>query len=185
MVAKSGGKEILTTEQFEADVLSPDLTERPVLVFYSAPWCGPCRLVRTRLSLGLLRSIAEVIVLFFPSYLISFVLFHTPQTTILQSNPVVKGVMKDFAGRIDVVEVCTDDFAEIAAEAGVVSIPTIQLFYGGELIDTIVGCVAKNVLSKAVAKVLEDSVGEVPVEDDEDGEDGEEGERNKDGGDEK
>jgi len=76
--------------------------------------------------------------------------------------------MKDFAGRIDVVEVCTDDFAEIAAEAGVVSIPTIQLFYGGELIDTIVGCVAKNVLSKAVTKVLEDSVGETPIEDEDD-----------------
>lgn len=88
--------------------------------------------------------------------------------------------MKDFAGRIDVVEVCTDDFAEIAAEAGVVSIPTIQLFYGGELIDTIVGCVAKNVLSKAVTKVLEDSVGEIPVEDNEGDEEG--GEEKKDEG---
>ena len=64
--------------------------------------------------------------------------------------------MREFAGKIDVVEVCTDDFAEIAAEAGVVSIPTIQLFYGGELIDTIVGCVAKNVLASAVVKVLEE-----------------------------
>mmetsp|Transcript_10074 Transcript_10074/g.16655 ORF Transcript_10074/g.16655 Transcript_10074/m.16655 type:complete len:270 (-) Transcript_10074:36-845(-) len=133
MIAKSGGKEIFTTEQFEADVLSPDLTERPVLVFYSAPWCGPCRL----------------------------------------SNPVVKGVMKDFAERIDVVEVCTDDFAEIASEAGVVSIPTIQLFYAGELIDTIVGCVAKNVLSKAVTKILEESVGETLIEDEDGGEDDE------------
>ena len=95
----------------------------------------------------------------------------------LQSNPVVKGVMKDFAGRIDVVEVCTDDFAEIAAEAGVVSIPTIQLFYGGELIDTIVGCVAKNVLSKAVTKVLEETVGEELIED----EDGEAVDEDKDG----
>ena len=87
--------------------------------------------------------------------------------------------MKDFAGRIDVVEVCTDDFAEIAAEAGVVSIPTIQLFYGGELIDTIVGCVAKNVLSKAVTKVLEETVGEELIEDED--EDDEAVDEDKDG----
>jgi len=55
-----------------------------------------------------------------------------------------------------VVEVCTDDLPEIAEEAGVVSIPTIKIYYGGELMDTIVGCVAKNVLGNAVEKILDD-----------------------------
>ena len=127
MIAKSGGREILTTEQFYAEVVSPDLTARPILVFYSAPWCGPCRL----------------------------------------SNPVVRDVMKEFAGKIDVMEVCTDDLPDVASEAGVVSIPTIQLFYEGEVLDTIVGCVAKNVLASAVVKVLEEAV-EVNVAEDAD-----------------
>ena len=58
---------------------------------------------------------------------------------------------------------CTDDLPEIAADAGVVSIPTIQIYYRGEVQDTIVGCVAKKVLSMAVEKVLEDFCeGEAP-----------------------
>jgi thioredoxin 1 len=64
--------------------------------------------------------------------------------------------MKQFSSEIDVVEVCTDDLAEVAEQAGIVSIPTIQFYYGGEVMDTIVGCVAKSVLANAVAKVLED-----------------------------
>ena len=64
--------------------------------------------------------------------------------------------MKQFAGEIEVVEVCTDDLAEIAEDAGVVSIPTIQFYFRGQCLDTIVGCVAKSVLANAVEKVLED-----------------------------
>jgi len=72
------------------------------------------------------------------------------------SVPVVKDIMKQFTGRIDVVEICTDDLAETSAECGVVSIPTIQFYYRGVLLDTIVGCVARSVLSNAVTKVLDD-----------------------------
>lgn len=114
-VAKSGGKMIVTEEMFTKNVLSKDIP-RPVLVFFSAPWCGPCRL----------------------------------------TNPVVKEVMKQYSGEIDVVEVCTDDLAEIAEQAGIVSIPTIQFYFGGKTLETIVGCVAKSVLAAAVDKVLED-----------------------------
>ena len=72
------------------------------------------------------------------------------------SVPVVKEIGKQFNGQIDVVEICTDDLAETSADCGVVSIPTIQFYYQGELRDTIVGCVAKSVLSSAVTKVLDD-----------------------------
>lgn len=114
-VAKSGGKMILTEEMYSEFVLSKDVP-RPVLVFFSAPWCGPCRL----------------------------------------TNPVVKEVMKQYTGEIDVVEVCTDDLAEVAEQADIVSIPTIQFYFAGRNLETIVGCVAKSVLANAVEKVLED-----------------------------
>jgi thioredoxin-like negative regulator of GroEL len=70
----------------------------------------------------------------------------------------VKDVMKQYSNDIDVVEVCTDDLAEVAENAGVVSIPTIQFYFGGKTLEahSIVGCVAKTVLANAVQKVLED-----------------------------
>jgi len=110
---------IRTEKEFADNVLSEDLS-RPVLVFFTAPWCGPCRL----------------------------------------TVPVVKDVMKQYSGELDVVEICTDDLAEVAEESGVVSIPTIQFYYDGSALEThsIVGCVAKSVLSNAIDKVIEDVV---------------------------
>lgn len=122
-VAKSGGKIILDEVQFAKSVLDPDST-RPVMVFFTAPWCGPCRL----------------------------------------SAPVVKDVMTEYSSQFLVVEVCTDDLPEVAAVAGVVSIPTIQMYYQGQLLDTIVGCVARNVLASSVAKVLEDTTSQGDVD---------------------
>jgi thioredoxin 1 len=73
--------------------------------------------------------------------------------------------MKQFSGEIRVVEVCTDDLPEVAADAFVVSIPTIQMWYRGVLKDTIIGCVAKSVLANAVDKVLEDVAAQLGVGD--------------------
>ena len=117
-VAKSGGKLIVSEEEFGNSVLSPNAS-KPVMVFFTAPWCGPCRL----------------------------------------SIPVVKEVLQRFKSQIDVMEVCTDDLPEVASSSGVVSIPTIQLYYQGTMLDTIVGCVAANVLASSVEKALEDVFG--------------------------
>ncbi|GAX15747.1 thioredoxin 1 [Fistulifera solaris] len=115
-VGKTGSKVIESPDQY-AEMVSTSSKTRPVLIFWTAPWCGPCRL----------------------------------------SAPVVKEVMKQFSGDIEVAEVCTDDLPEVASDAGIVSIPTIQLWYEGKLRDTIIGCVAKSVLATAVEKVLEDT----------------------------
>lgn len=115
-VGKSGARIIESEEAFAEITTNPSPSELPTLLFFTAPWCGPCRL----------------------------------------SNPVVKEVMKQFTGKIDVLEVCTDDLPDVAAGANVVSIPTIQIYHGGKCLDTIVGCVAKNVLANAVQKILDD-----------------------------
>lgn len=128
MVSKSGGRLIVSPEQFNREVLLPksftqcnnksDFSRNkiPVLVLFSAPWCGPCRL----------------------------------------TSPVVKEVMKQYRNKIEVVEISTDDLPGVASKAGVLSIPTILIYHEGQVMDTIVGCVAKNVLARAVDKVLED-----------------------------
>lgn len=114
-VAKTGGRVLATEDEFRKTI---DEAKSPVMVFFTAPWCGPCRL----------------------------------------SVPVVKEVMKQFSGKIEVVEVCTDDLPEVAADAGVVSIPTIQLYAQTQVKDTIVGCVAKSVLASSIEKVLDEVV---------------------------
>ena len=128
--SKTGGHLIESVEDYNEFVLqqtnqnmqqqqqnSPNQQQQlPVLVFWTAPWCGPCRL----------------------------------------SIPVVKDIMKQFATQIKIAEVCTDDLPDVASDAGVVSIPTIHIYYNGQLVDTIIGCVAKTVLASAVTKVLED-----------------------------
>merc|ERR1712228_293321 len=116
LFATSGAKMLPTVESFTNTVLDTAgiSSPRPILVFFSAPWCGPCRL----------------------------------------SNPVVRDIMQKFTNKIQVYEVCTDDLPDVASDAGIVSIPTIQIYYKGEVVDTIVGCVARNVLANAVNKVL-------------------------------
>ena len=164
MVAKSGGRPILTAEQFEREVLllssvasssssqqqqhsssssttatsddvtadlhtdnyhgisydnnstSPPLLLLPVLVLFTAPWCGPCRL----------------------------------------TSPVVAEIMALYRGRIHVLEVNTDDLPDVATTARVSSIPTILLYHDGAVRDVIVGCVARNVLAHSVDKMLEE-----------------------------
>ena len=86
----------LTDASFEQEVLQ---AERPVVVDFWAPWCGPCHAI----------------------------------TPVLQS-------LEDEAGdRVTFAKLNVDENPVAASRYGVLSIPTVILFEGGEAKETVLG----------------------------------------------
>lgn len=102
----------VTDTTFDTEVLQ---SEEPVLVDFSATWCGPCK----------------------------------------KLEPIVHELAGDFDGRLKVVKVDIDQARGTAAKFGVMSVPTVLLFKGGQVRDHVVGLQPKAAFAQRVEAVLE------------------------------
>ncbi|MEN9208098.1 MAG: thioredoxin [Gloeomargarita sp. GMQP_bins_120] len=68
--------------------------------------------------------------------------------------PVVDEVAREFAGRVKVVKLNTDENPRTANEYGIRSIPTLMIFKGGQKVDVVMGAVPKTTLVKALEQHL-------------------------------
>jgi thioredoxin 1 len=100
----------VTDDTFDAEVLKSD---KPVLVDFWAPWCGPC----------------------------------------LQVAPVLAEISAEH-DEITVVKINIDENPRIASSYGVTSIPTLNVYSGGELVKSIVGAKPKPILVRELSNWL-------------------------------
>ncbi len=68
--------------------------------------------------------------------------------------PIVEDLADEFAGRLKVAKLNVDDNRATAARYGIMSIPTLLLFQGGEVKNRLVGYRPKPELAKAIEALL-------------------------------
>ena len=96
----------VTEATFQTEVLD---APEPVLVDFSAVWCGPCKMI----------------------------------------DPIVKQLAGEWEGKVKVVKIDADQNPNILTQYGVLGIPTLLFFKGGEIKERITGYMPKD---KLVAK---------------------------------
>ncbi|GBE00190.1 thioredoxin-1 [bacterium BMS3Abin07] len=68
--------------------------------------------------------------------------------------PTVQELAKDYAGKIKVVKLNTDDNPDIASRYKIMGIPTLMFFRDGEKVEQIVGAVPKPQLQAKIDSLL-------------------------------
>jgi thioredoxin 1 len=91
----------VTETDFQTEVLN---ATDPVLVDFTAAWCGPCKMV----------------------------------------DPIVKQLAQDWDGKVKVVKLDADQNPNILMKYGVLGIPTLMLFKGGEIKERLTGYQSKD-----------------------------------------
>ncbi len=65
-------------------------------------------------------------------------------------SPIIEQIAEEYAGQVKVGKLNVDENRGVAAQFGIMSIPTIMIFKDGQMVDQIIGAVPKSVI---VAKI--------------------------------
>jgi thioredoxin 1 len=69
-------------------------------------------------------------------------------------GPVLDAIAADYDGAVDVVKLNTDENPKISMAYGVLAVPTVSLFAGGQLVKQVVGARSKAALLREFAGYL-------------------------------
>ncbi len=69
-------------------------------------------------------------------------------------GPIVEDLAASYAGRVKMAKMNVDDNPRTSAAYGIRSIPTLLLFKGGKVLDTLIGLVSRDRLEDFVKKGL-------------------------------
>ena len=69
-------------------------------------------------------------------------------------SPILDQIASEHADKIDVVKLNVDDNPETAMKYQVTSIPTMKIFRGGEVVNTVIGAKPKPALEADLAEFL-------------------------------
>lgn len=100
----------LTDQNFDEEVLKSD---KPVLVDFWAPWCGPCQMM----------------------------------------SPIIDALAEEMKEEAKICKLDVDQNPEKASEYGIMSIPSLKIFKGGEIVKEIIGVQSKDALKDALSSV--------------------------------
>lgn len=68
--------------------------------------------------------------------------------------PILEEISNEYSGKIKIVKLNTDEEGPIAMKYGISSIPTMNLFVGGEVVKSIVGAKPKPALVRELSEFL-------------------------------
>jgi len=69
-------------------------------------------------------------------------------------EPIVEELAEEYQGRMKVAKVNVDDGQRVATSYGVMSIPTLMFFKGGQVVEQIIGAVGKEELRRKIEEHL-------------------------------
>ena len=68
--------------------------------------------------------------------------------------PILEELSNEYAGKIKIVKLNTDEEGSVAKKYGISSIPTMNVFVGGQVVKSIVGAKPKPALVRDLAEYL-------------------------------
>ena len=69
-------------------------------------------------------------------------------------GPIVEEIAKDYEGKLKVGKLNVDENSQTASHYGIMSIPSVLFFKGGEVVDQIVGAVPKQHFIEKIDKII-------------------------------